>query len=53
VSRYTKLLEQVLNGRSDATIRFSDLVQLLLRLGFSERSKAIITSSREMASRKC
>jgi hypothetical protein len=37
VSRYTKLLEHVLNGRSDANVRFGDLVQLLLRLGFDER----------------
>ena len=34
-----KVLEQVLRGRSDANIRFNDLRQLLLRLGFDERTK--------------
>lgn len=29
-----KLLQRILEGRSDASIRFADLVQLLIRLGF-------------------
>jgi len=37
VRKYTKLLERILNGRSDADVRFADLAQLLLHLGFSER----------------
>jgi len=39
VGRYAKLLDSVLTGRSDANIRFSDIVQLLLHLGFDERTK--------------
>lgn len=39
VGRYAKLLERILGGRSDANIRFSDLVSLLLHLGFVERTK--------------
>ena len=30
-------LERVLSGRSDANIRFEDLVHLLVRMGFQER----------------
>lgn len=37
VGKYTKLLERILNGRSDANVRFSDLVQLLVHLKFDER----------------
>jgi len=37
VGRYSKTLESVLSGTADANIRFADLVQLLLRLGFVER----------------
>ena len=33
-----KVLEAVLRGRSDANIAFRDLRQLLLRLGFDERT---------------
>jgi hypothetical protein len=36
---YTKILERVLSGRADANIRFDDLRNLLLRLGFDERSR--------------
>lgn len=32
-----RLLEQILNGRSDANINFNDLRTLLSRLGFQER----------------
>lgn len=32
-------LDQVLNGRSDANIRFNDLCQLLNALGFTERTR--------------
>ncbi len=35
--RREKTLEQVLSGRSDAHIRFGDLRQMLLSLGFTER----------------
>jgi hypothetical protein len=37
MGRHAKVLERVLSGRSDANIRFSDLVQLLLHLDFTER----------------
>ncbi len=37
--RYSKLLEQVLRGTSDANIRFTELCQLMHRLGFAERTK--------------
>ncbi len=39
MGRYAKLLERILSGRSDANIRFSELVQLLSHLGFAERIK--------------
>lgn len=39
MGRLEKLLEDVLTGRADAGVRFSDLVWLLTRLGFSERIK--------------
>jgi len=32
-----KLLEQILNGRSDANINFNDLLSLLRSLNFQER----------------
>lgn len=34
---YGKVLRVVLSGRSDANVRFADLVALLARLGFSVR----------------
>lgn len=37
MSRYDKLLEQILRGASDANIAFDDLRQLLRHLGFEER----------------
>jgi len=39
VGRHGKLLERILGGRSDANVRFTDLVQLLLYLGFTERTR--------------
>lgn len=39
VGRHAKLLERILSGRSDANVRFPELVQLLRHLGFSERTK--------------
>jgi predicted RNA binding protein YcfA (HicA-like mRNA interferase family) len=38
MSRYEKLLDQILDGRSDANIRFEDLCRLLRRMGFDERT---------------
>ncbi len=38
MSKYGKLLQQVLRGTSDANIAFDDLCQLLLRVGFEERT---------------
>ena len=32
-----KLLVQILRGKSDANVRFSDLCHLLVQLGFQER----------------
>ena len=37
MSRYDKLLKQMLRGASDANIAFDDLRQLLRHLGFEER----------------
>ena len=37
MSRYQRLLEKIVGGRSDANIRFADLRALLFHLGFSER----------------
>ena len=39
MSRHEELLLQVLRGTSDANIAFDDLRQLLLRLGFEERTR--------------
>ncbi len=35
--RYKRLLSRILSGESDANIPFSELCQLLYRLGFDER----------------
>jgi len=37
MKRHERLLRTVLNGQSDANIRFADLQSLLFHLGFSER----------------
>lgn len=37
MSRHGKLLQRVLDGRSDTSIRFDDLRGLLRNLGFTER----------------
>lgn len=37
MSKFDKLLRQILSGASDNNIAFSDLCQLLFRLGFEER----------------
>jgi len=37
LSRRTRLRQRILEGRSDANIRFDELRALLLRLGFVER----------------
>jgi virulence-associated protein VapD len=37
MSRYGKLLLQILSGASDTNVAFSSLRQVLLKLGFSER----------------
>lgn len=37
MGKYDKLLDQILSGRADTNIRFVELVQLLIRLGFDER----------------
>ena len=34
-----KLITQILNGKADANIRYSDLCALLIHLGFQERIK--------------
>ncbi|MHC1727235.1 MAG: type II toxin-antitoxin system HicA family toxin [Syntrophobacteraceae bacterium] len=39
MGKYEKLLFQILRGTSDANIAFDDLCQLLLRLGFVERTR--------------
>lgn len=37
MGKYEKLLQKILQGRSDANIPFVDLCELLRRLGFEER----------------
>lgn len=37
MGKYDKLLETILQGRSDTNIQFDDLCQLLIRMGFDER----------------
>jgi predicted RNase H-like HicB family nuclease len=39
VARPEKILEQVLGGRSDANVGFEDLRNLLIHLGFRERTR--------------
>ena len=37
MGKYEKLLQRILTGTSDNNVKFSELCQLLKRLGFSER----------------
>ena len=37
MSHHKQLLQQILQGRSDANIRFDELCRLLRHLGFAER----------------
>ena len=39
MNRNRNLFQTILSGQSDANIRFQDLRGLLLRLGFSERTR--------------
>lgn len=39
MSKYEKLLLQILRGASDSNISFADLCNLLRRLGFDERTR--------------
>ncbi len=39
VAKYDKTLAQVLDGKSDANVRFEDLRALLIALGFAERTR--------------
>ena len=39
VAKWAKLIQRLLEGRSDANIAFSDLRGLLLHLGFEERTR--------------
>lgn len=39
MSKYEKLMLQILSGTSDANIAFESLQRLLIKLGFSERIK--------------
>ena len=39
VAKAAKILERVLSGSTDASLRFDDLRQLLIRLRFEERVK--------------
>jgi predicted RNA binding protein YcfA (HicA-like mRNA interferase family) len=40
VGKQDKTFEQVLSGRSDANVSFSDLCSLLLALGFAKRTRS-------------
>ena len=39
MGKYDKLLSNILSGRNDKSIKFSELTNLLLTLGFIERIK--------------
>ncbi len=39
MAKWAKLIRRILEGRSDASISFSELRNLLLHLGFAERTK--------------
>lgn len=39
MGKYEKILQQVLLGRSDSNLAFTDLRQLVLALGFAERTR--------------
>ena len=39
MSKHQKLIQQILSGRADASIRFDELRTLLTHLGFSERTR--------------
>jgi predicted RNA binding protein YcfA (HicA-like mRNA interferase family) len=39
MGKYEKLLQRILTGTSDNNIKFSELCQLLKKLGFEERVK--------------
>lgn len=39
MGKYEKLLQKILTGTSDNNIKFSELCQLLKKLGFEERVK--------------
>lgn len=39
MSKFEKLIAQILTGTSDANIAYKDLFQLLIHLGFEERTK--------------
>ena len=39
MGKYEKLIDQILRGASDTNIAFVDLVRLLRRLGFDERTR--------------
>lgn len=37
MDKYEKILQEIMNGKADANIRFDDLCGLLQHLGFEER----------------
>jgi hypothetical protein len=37
MGKYFQIFQRILSGRSDSNIRFSELVQLFIKLGFTER----------------
>jgi len=39
MSRYNKLFSDILSGRNDQSIRFTEIIHLLLAMGFNERIK--------------
>jgi hypothetical protein len=39
VGKYGELLQRILGGKADANIRFDDLRQLLIRMGFELRTR--------------
>ena len=39
MGKYEKLIEKILSGKSDQNIKFSEFIDLLINLGFSQRIK--------------
>jgi len=52
MSKFEKLIAQILTGKADANIAYKDLGQLLIHLGFEKRTKGSHCIFRKSTSRK-